>query len=238
MNENFKEDFFRSLRAALDAPDAPSKSELARRVGVSPGYISGLVKGRGDGGTEKTRRKIAGALGRSYEEMAGLPLAHIDLHNFPLPSVDLDCLQAGKGARLKMVPVVCLEAARNGYLEDVNKEMRGWAGVVGIRAGNGLVAVEMPDDSMGEVLPKRSLLVVDLEDKTVREGDFYLVAGSPPVRQVFQQENMLILSSITAAGYPPKIVEAGAKSLHGRVVRTFPPGKGCPGWSEGTKEKG
>lgn len=59
----------------MQSPDAPGQSELARKIGVSPGYISGLIKGRGTG-TEETKRAIAAALGRSYEEMAGLEVTH------------------------------------------------------------------------------------------------------------------------------------------------------------------
>lgn len=223
----FKEKFIESFRKAMKEPGAPGQSKLARQIGVSPGHITGLLKGR-TAGTEETRRKIAAVLGKSYEEMAGLEVASINLREWRLPRLNL-AQYAGVECEVIMVPVVSLGAALRGYVTRVNGELFGWVGVCAknVRRGDGLVAVEMPDDSMKDMVPKQSLLIVDLLDTDAEETEFCLV-GAPskyPVRQVFWQEDMLILSSCDHRIAPQVLRHTDyARIICGKVAAVYEPG--------------
>ncbi|MFW6271780.1 MAG: S24 family peptidase [Desulfosalsimonas sp.] len=216
--------FRESFKKAMESPDAPKKSELARQIGVTPGYISSLLKGRGDG-TEETRRAIAAALGKEYEEMAGFAVSQVDLRAWVLPQLNLsDYVDVNTRSSVTMVPVVDMEAALCGRIRKYSQELQGWFGVVDIRNNKGLVAVRMPDDSMCDALPQDSLLIVDLLQTRYEDGGFYLV-GPPSrraVRQLFIQDQVLILSSLSRSVSPQVLpLEDYDQVVCGKIVAHY-----------------
>jgi hypothetical protein len=188
-------------------------------------------------GSEETRRAVAAALGANYEEMAGLPGARIDLRSFAWPEFDLAAILpdvfGNKDAPpcvVTVIPVVEMAAAQRGRLWDVDSEMLGWVAALNLQAAAPVV-IGMPDDSMGDVAPKGALLVVDLRDRAVEDGEVFLTDMEDfPVRYAFLKNggSQVVLSSVHNKVAPPEVLPADDALICGRVVRVYDdPGSVC-----------
>jgi DNA-binding XRE family transcriptional regulator len=224
--------FIKSFNVLMDQPGAPSQSDLARMVGCSPGHIQNIKKARVFG-SEQLRRKIAAALGTTYEEMIGadlsLPLSKMPVIRFPFAEIAgfPDGLKPSQPGDLVMIPITTISALFAGRFRDVKNDFCGYFACTDV-SGEHLVAVRMPDDSLEPRAKKGAILVVDwgngFSDR-VDDGEFY-VCGAPcltPVRQLFNNNSGGVIAASLDGGKTPPQVLAGADlaSIKGKVVAIY-----------------
>ncbi len=223
--------FIKNFQKRMSQEGAPSQTELGRALGVTSAYIHNILKGRSVG-TEATRRAIAAALGVSYEDMSGLePLTCVRLWEFTCPRIRFsDMLGEDAAAAIGMgdaeaiaVPIVPIESARSLRVRVVAEAFARWVTVVsvGVPVGGRLIALEMPDDSLEPAIALGALLVVDVEQREVSAGAFYLCDEPTafPVQQVYNEKGLIIVTGTKILDRPPEVYNADdADFIRGKVV--------------------
>jgi len=128
------------------------------------------------------------------------------------------------GAEAIAVPIVPIEAARSLRVRVVADAFSRWVTVVvlrGVDAGGRLIALEMPDDSLAPAIAPGTLLIVDIEQREVEAGAFYL-CDEPvafPIQQVYKKDGVFITTGTKILERAPEVYNANeADFIRGKVV--------------------
>lgn len=204
--------FGKNLKKFLKTPHTPSQVNIAKAVGISPGYLGDMLAGR-TSGTETLRRAICRYLDQVYDEMIGLEIEPRPFVKFAGSKVFdnffSDCIFVGKNYPknhpekwdqaisdgLIFVPLVsCADImySRDNILDQVI----GYTICPDLPPGD-YIAVQVENETMSPDLPYLSIAIIDLGDRSNLNPEHVYcgIWGGLPLRRVVQAKGRIVVFS-------------------------------------------
>lgn len=238
----FEQNFCKSLRLYVDYKikheGKGSVTRLAKTIGVAQSHLSNVIAGR-KFGTESWRRSVAKKLGLVYEEMIGLnnttPSNKSKQQIIIQSDNDIETKQLEKVLlKYKSIPLYeqgRLFAGNNGITFDPYEEPASFVIIYKPELRNcfdhRLLALRVGGDSMEPIIPHNSIVVVDIDDKELIDGEIYCInvadsggvaiAGIKRIRKWVKGNGFVLISDNYR--YPPDIsILDWSELCAGRVI--------------------